>query len=176
MSRSGRPSLLLPALAVLVAGCGYTTQRDMSMERSESGRLPAVAVAPFDNATFRRGLEIRLTRLIADEVRARGPRAAANRGSEDWLLEGTIRAAEERVLSDDTLDRVRQSSFVVTVDITLKDRTTEKVIGSDSFTTREPFSDRAGRIATLEQAEEEALRDMAESIVYWLEARRPKES
>ncbi len=42
---------------------------------------------------------------------------------------------------------------------------------TSSFTESEPFSPRAGRIATADQAAEEAMRDLAEHIVYWLEAR-----
>jgi hypothetical protein len=58
----------------------------------------------------------------------------------------------------------------------VKDKATEKVFKTYSVTKREPYSDRAGRIATLEQAEEQALRDAAEEIVYKLEEARPEGS
>ena len=164
------------ALMLALAGCGYRADRDMSRERDAAGRLPTVAIDPFDNDTFRRGLETRLTRLLSDEVRARSPRAPSAASSADWILKGTIRRAEERVLSEDTKDRVRESSFVITVAVTLTERSTQKTLKTDSFTIRESFSARAGRIATLEQAQEEALRDIAENIIYWLEAQNPKES
>ena len=163
-------------LLLLAASCGYRVDPDMSRARDAHGELPSVAVLPFDNVTFRRGLEARLTRFLTDEMRARSPRAAAARGQADWLLEGTIERAVERVLSEDRNDQIRESSFEVTVSVTLKERSTERILGTDSFTTRESFSARAGRIGTLEQAQEEALRDIAENIIYWLEARNPKES
>jgi hypothetical protein len=75
--------------------------------------------------------------------------------------------------SEDLGDQKRESSFVVTVEVVLEDRTTEKVLRTYSFTEREPFSTRAGRVTTLEQAAEEALRDIAERIVYWLETPDP---
>lgn len=168
-----RFSLLLLAS---LAGCGYSVREDMGHQRKSSGELPVVAVIPFDNLSFRRGLEIRLTRLIDDEVRARSPRAPESAKDADWLLKGTITSAGERVYSEDTGDRIRESSFLITVEVTLQERSTEKSIGTNAFTTREPFSDRAGRVRTLAQAEEEALRDLAETIVYWLEGRSAKET
>ncbi len=162
--------------ALVLAGCSYRADKDMSRARGANGNLPDVAVIPFDNETFRRGLEVRLTRLVADEVRTRSPRAPQAKDSADWILEGTIRHAGERVLSEDRKDEIRESSFEVTVEVTLVERSTQKTLKTDSFTTRETYSARAGRIATLEQAQEEALRDLAENIVYWLEAVNPKES
>ena len=166
--------VLVAALAL--AGCSYRADPDMSRGRDGAGNMPDVAVVPFDNDTFRRGLEVRLTRLLTDEVRARSPRAPQSKDSADWILEGTIRHAGERVLSEDLKDEIRESSFEVTVEVTLIERSTKKTLKTDSFTTRESFSARAGRIATLKQAQEEALRDLAENIVYWLEAGNPKES
>ena len=163
-------SLLAPAL--LLAACGYAVEDDRGHERPGGGSLPRVAVLPFDNLTFRRGLEARLTRLVDDELRARAPRAAYGPAEADWLLKGSILDADERVLSEDRADDVRESSFIVTVEVVLQERATKKVIGTYSFTERAPFSARAGRVATLEQAQEEALRDLAESIVYALESRK----
>lgn len=158
------------APALLLAACGYTAGHVGTGGRAE---LPAaVEVAPFDNATFRRGLEIRLSRDVADEIRARTPRAPQGPERAQWRLRGTIVRAEEQVLSEDLDDEIRESSFVVTVRVVLEDRATEETIGTYSFTEREPFSSRAGRVATLEQAQDEALRDLAEHIVYWLEGRK----
>ena len=62
-------ALLLFLSALACSSCGYTFERDRSQERLESGSLPKVAVLPFDNVTFRRGLEVHLTRMVADEIR-----------------------------------------------------------------------------------------------------------
>ena len=161
------------SLILLLSGCGYTVQTARSEERLADGSLPRIAVAPFDNLTYRRGLEMRLSRLLADEIRGRSPHPPFRRDEADWILQGRITQADERIYSEDLDDQKRESSFVVTVEVVLEERTTEKVLGTYSFTEREPFSTRAGRIKTLEQAAEEALRDVAESIVYWLETRDP---
>ncbi|MHC4549757.1 MAG: LPS assembly lipoprotein LptE [Planctomycetota bacterium] len=159
---------------LLLAGCGYTVQPDRSQARLPDGSLPRVAVLPFDNLTYRRGLEMVLSRLLADEIRARSPHAPTAPDEADWLLKGRIVRADERVYSEDIDDQKRESSFVVTVEVVLEERSSEKVLRTYSFTEREPFSSRAGRVATLQQAAVAALRDIAESIVYWLETRDPK--
>jgi hypothetical protein len=160
---------------LLLAGCGYVVEEDRSEARLSDGRLPEVAVVPFDTRSFRRGLEVRLTRKVDDELRARSPRAPRAPDSADWLLQGTVVRAEERVLSEDTDDVVRESSFIMTVQVRLENRSSGELLGTYSFTESEPFSDRAGRVATLEQAEEQVLRDLAETIVYWLEESQPRE-
>jgi hypothetical protein len=157
------------ALLLALAGCGYTAGRDHGLPRRADGTLPRVAVIPFDNDTFRRGLEIDLSRRLTEELRSRSGRAPAAPGSADWLLTGTVVRATEHVLSEDRNDEVRESSFVITVEVVLEERATGKVLDTADFTEREPFSDRAGRIATVDQAGDQALRDLAENIVYWLE-------
>jgi hypothetical protein len=171
------PASLLAALLALAgcSSCGYTFDRDGGQASlASTGALPRVAVIPFDNATFRRGLEIELTRLLADEVRARSPRAPSGEDDADWLVRGTILRADERIYSEDDDDNVRESSIVIEVEVTIEDLTAEKVIGPYTFRERVPYSARAGRVSTLEQAETEALRDIAERIVYWLEAGHPE--
>ncbi len=166
---------LLPlALLLLPTGCGYTFDRDRGEARLGNGTLPRVAVLPFDNESWRRGLEMRLTRLVADEVRARSPRAPADPSEADWVVTGRILRADERIYSEDRADEVRESSFLVEVEVTLEDRTAGRTHGPYSIVEREPFSPRAGRLSTLEEAAEEALRDVAEKVVYWLESREPK--
>jgi hypothetical protein len=162
--------LLLPACQ----GCGYTVDRDRGEARLPTGSLPRVAVVPFDNATFRRGLEISLTRLLDDEIRARSPRAPASPAEADLLLKGTIVRADERIYSEDRNDNVTESSIVIVVEVTLEDRTAGKVVGPYSYRERVPYSAYAGRVSTLEQAEAEALRDIAERIVYWLAEGHPE--
>lgn len=174
MRSPGPPPITLLAALVALASCGYRFDRDRGEARLASGELPRVAVVPFDNTTFRRGLEIELTRLLDDEIRARSPRAPARPSEADLVIRGTIIRAPERIYSEDNNDNVRESSIVLEVEVTLEDRAAEKVIGPYTYRERDSYSARAGRIATLEQAESEALRKIAERIVYWLEAGHPE--
>jgi hypothetical protein len=171
---TGRAMVLLCVLAG--AGCGYTTRPDRGQARLAGGSLPRLAVLPFDvENTYRRGLEIRLTRLVNDELRARGARTTVSARDAEWLLRGAITSAVERVYSEDRDDRVRESSILISGEVVLVDARTEKELGAYPFTERAPYSSRAGRIATVEQAQEEALRDIAERVVNWLETCKPKD-
>ena len=121
----------VPSLGLLLR---FIRLHKLRLDRGEatlpSGSLPRVAVLPFDNATFRRGLEIELTRLLADEVRARSPRAPAGPDDADWLVRGTILRADERIYSEDENDLVRESSIVLEVEVTLiaeRDSSTEVI-------------------------------------------------
>ncbi len=165
------------AAAVVLAGCsscGYTFDRDRGQARLPSGNLPKIAVIPFDNVTFRRGLEMVLTRFLDDELRARSPRSPVAPSEADWLVKGSIVRADERIYSENKDDVVTESSIVIEVDVTLEDRAAEKIIRTYTFRDRVPDSAFAGRVMTLEQAEAEALREIAERIVYWLEAGHPE--
>jgi len=161
-------------MATALGACGYSFDRDRGQARLPAGSLPLVAVVPFDNVTFRRGLEFTLTRLLDDEIRARTTRARASPEDADWVLRGSIVRADERIYSEDNDDLVRESSIVMVVEVTLEDRAAETVLRTYSFTERVPFSHRAGRLQTVQQAEAEALREIAERIVYWLEAGHPE--
>jgi len=167
--------LLLIALVPL-ACCGYGVRPDHGQQRLGDGSLPSIAVLPFDTHAYRRGLEIQLTRRLADEIRSRSPQSPQAASRADWHVTGTIVRAFERVLSEAPDDSVRESSFWVTAEIVLRDRGTDTIIGTTEITKYEPFSDRAGRFRTWEEAAAEVLREIAEATVYWLEARNTKEA
>ena len=169
-----RYALLL--LAPVLAFCGYGVDADHGQTRLPNGSLPTIFVVPFENNSFRRELELRLTRLVDDELRSRSPQSPAPRAHADWHVTGTITRANERVLSEDTDDSVRESSFRMTCEIVLRDRATDRIIGTYSITKNQPFSDRAGRFQTDFQAAEEVMREIAEATVYWLEAMESKQS
>jgi len=140
-----------------------------------NGDLPTIAVIPFETTSFRRGLEIRLSRRVANEIRARSPRSPADPKTADWHVTGTIVRADERVLSGDVDDSVRESSFWITCEIVLRDPNTDRIIGKTEFTKYQPFSNRtAGRFQTDRQASDEVLREIAEATVYWLESQVEK--
>jgi hypothetical protein len=154
----------LGGLLVLVAGCGYSTSRLVSVPGVSS-----VAVLPFDNDTFRRDLEHRLTRAVAEEVRARTPWRLASPASADALLSGTIRSASTRVLAEDRASEPATDRLTVVVDVRLVDRRSGRVLREWVAYTRDEFArDRFGE--SLEgSAIDAATRSLAEEIVRGLE-------
>ncbi|MEM8884870.1 MAG: hypothetical protein AAGD14_12430 [Planctomycetota bacterium] len=109
-----RGLLLATCLAAGGASCGYSTRPDHGQKPlAATQQLPKIAVLPFDNDTFRRNLENRLSVLVADEIRIRSPQSPESKDKAEWLVTGTITRASERVLSGDIDDSVRESSFIV---------------------------------------------------------------
>jgi len=75
----------------LLTGClGYRAQ---SLFRED---IETVYVEGFDNVTFRRGLEVPLTRAVQDELRLRTPLLFAPRDEADSVLSGELVAADEQ--------------------------------------------------------------------------------
>ncbi len=81
------PALLLVCL--VAAGCGYRAQ---SLYRED---IRTVYVEGFDNQTFRRGLEVPLTRALQEELRQRTPLVFVPRQEADSVLSGELVAVEE---------------------------------------------------------------------------------
>jgi hypothetical protein len=109
---------LAAALPLALASCGYSTKR---LTRVEG--VSTIAVAQFENDTYRRDLEFRLTQAVAQEVRARTSFRIASPASADAVLTGTIRSAETTMLLEDrdTHDPISQR-FRWVVDARLVDR------------------------------------------------------
>jgi hypothetical protein len=160
----------LLALALL-SGCGYTAGP------LSTGGAETIAVAVFDNDTFRREIEVELTQAVVDEVHARTAlRLVDDAAGADLVVRGVIRSFTQRVLADRGPDDVTEAAILVTVDVTVENR----VRGTETpltFQIREPFSTTKGQ--TLASARAEAFENLAEQIVYALEEDglgRPAES
>lgn len=90
------PRVAVALAAAALAGCGYSTRRLV-----EQPGVATIAVAQFDNQTYRRDLEQRLTKVVAEEVRARTPWRMLSPSTADAVLTGTIREATSDVLAED---------------------------------------------------------------------------
>ena len=166
---------LLLVLLLIMGACKYQLGPEgLERPQTQHAELPRLAVEPFDNITYRRGLEILLTQLLNDEVRGRTGSAPVRASQADLILRGKIVTADEIVLSDDVQDRVTESMVVIVVQVDVWDPAAQKSIRTYSLREREPFSPRVGRIRTFDQAATQALRDLAEQIIYGLETDGPK--
>jgi hypothetical protein len=147
-------------------GCGYSTRRLV-----EQPGVASVAVAQFDNQTYRRDLEQRLTRSVAEEVRARMPWRLLSPSTADAVLTGTIRDATSDVLAED--DDPQRTPLArrwrLTVDCTLVARRTGAVLRAYTVEARQEFApDRFGETED-GAATDTVLRTLARRIVQGLE-------
>ena len=161
--------LVVPILALV--SCGYHAGALVP----EGARTVAVPV--FDNDTFRREIEVEITKAVTAEIHARTAlRLIANAGRADLVVRGRIRGFSERVLSDRAPDEVLESAVVVTLEVAYENR----VAGTRwtrRFEIREPYSTFKGQ--TLATARAEAFENLAEKVIQALEGDwpdRPTES
>jgi hypothetical protein len=152
------------ALALL-ASCGYSSKR---LTRVEG--VHTIAVAQFENDTYRRDLEFRLTQAVAQEVRARTSFRIASPESADAVLTGKILSAETSLLIEesDTHDPIEQR-FRWVVDARLLDRRTGRVLREWRAVDRSDWTE--GRFGeSLDASATDVLaRLLAEQVVQGLE-------
>ncbi len=85
----GRSTGLL-ALVVLLAACsGYSSQRLTDFPSART-----IAIVPFENTTFYRDLELRLTQQVVNEVRARTNLGLSTPDRADLVMTGRMYARE----------------------------------------------------------------------------------
>jgi hypothetical protein len=158
-----KPSRILPALLIgttllALAGCGYSTRPLYNPS------YHTVSVPIFNNKSFRRGWEERLTEALKKNIEARTPYKVASQDKADTILTGEIIDDPKTTLTRrfDTL-LPRESQFTVLVNFTWKTRT-GKVL-----TERKEFNRAATEIQQLgereEDAEQWAIERLAAAIV-----------
>jgi Lipopolysaccharide-assembly len=157
--------LVVAATFLGLVACGYSSKRLTHVEG-----VRTIAVAQFDNATYRRDLEFRLTQAVAQEVRARTSFRIASPESADAVLTGTIRSAETTLLIEERdTDEPIEQRFRWVVDARLVDRRTGNVIREWRAVDRAEWTE--GRFGeTLDAYATDVLaRLLAEQVVQGLE-------
>lgn len=108
--------LLLLALALSQAGCGYSSKELFPQE------IRTVAVPIFENRTFYRGVEFELAEAMVKQVESRTPYKVVAPGTAQTILEGTITDIEQTQLSRRRPGGLPQElELTVTVDFVWKD-------------------------------------------------------
>ena len=164
--RRGARGFALAALgSAALSACGYSTHRLV-----EEPSVSTVAVLQFDNKTFRRDLEFRLTRAVAEEVRARTSWRIASPSTADALLSGTIHSAETSILAEDVRSAPIVDRLRMVVDAKLVERCSGKVLRAWRVVDRTEYT--PGRFQeTLEgSAVDRISRQLAEQVVQGLES------
>ncbi len=96
--------------AQLIVGCGYHAQ---TLFRDD---IRTVYVEAFDNVTYRRGLEVVLSRAVSEELRLRTPLVFAPRDEADSVLSGALLEADESTRVE------TESGVVVLQDVSVRAR------------------------------------------------------
>ena len=155
---------LVSLCALLLAGCGYSSRRLTAFPDART-----IAVVPFQNATYRRDLGVRLTRAVVDEVRTRTAYHIGAPESADIVLTGLFDANESvQGLDQDRVPIIQRLSG--TLRVTITERSTNKVLKTQSFFAQAEFlpSDRGETLDA--RGTDEWTRRMAVQVVQMLEA------
>lgn len=157
--------LLCLALAALPggAGCGY----QFGFIRHEGVHSVAVPIFRYSGLEHRRGIEIELTQAIAEEFISRSGLRLVGKGAADAILEGEIVDFQERVISEDRLDNVLESSVLVSLNLRLVRKDGEVLVQRRRMVERADFSVIGGEDEVL--ARRKAFNDLAERIVFAME-------
>ncbi len=159
-----RRALWAAAVAVMLVGCGYNTGSLVSREYS------SIYVPIWENFTFRRGLEFRLTELLQREIERKTHLKLTTEGRADTKLTGEIVDFDQRVLTEDLLDNPVETQVTVVVNFRWEDlRTGQTIVREVALSqTAEAIPGRGevpgGAAAT------EAFEDLAERIVEKMES------
>ncbi len=162
--RRSLPCVCLTVVTLLLSGCGYSTGSLVSREYG------SVYVPIWENHTFRRGLEFRLTRALQQEVERKTHLKLTTEDRADTKLSGEIVDFEQRVVTEDLLDEPVEIQVKVVVSFRWEDlRTGETIVREARLAhTGEAIP---GRGETGEgQAAAEAFQDLAEQIVEKMES------
>jgi hypothetical protein len=116
-----RARALLCVLALGAAACGGCGYAASDLIRSD---IKTVYVQFFDNTTFRRGLEVPLTRAVVDEIKLRTPLLFAPRDEADSILSGELVDVAESTRVRSRTDQVLIRHVTVKVRFRWRDRLT----------------------------------------------------
>lgn len=115
----------------VLAGCGYSTDRDKVIRttNSKNERIHTVALDVFASREFRRGLELQLTEALAKRLEAETPFKLAKKDRADTIITGEIREVRQSTLGRDFRTvRPRETAETVVVSFQWKDLRTGEIL------------------------------------------------
>lgn len=131
--------------------------------------MERIYVPFFQNDTYYRGLEEHLTQEVIDRINERTDLHLVDKNSAEMILEGRVTKYDQRVLSQDTGNRVLESSATVTVQVRLIRASDGSVIDEKTFKDRAEFF--TGLQETLETSQQESFKIISHKILSIVEKR-----
>jgi len=145
--------------AIVLTGCGYSTS---SLIRDD---IRTVHVPVFDNQTWRRGLEVDLTRAIVEELKLHTHLRIAPKDEADSTLEGELVEFTQSVVTKSVDDQVLLKRAQATVRYKWKDNLTKR----DIVPSRSVMETETVALARADPVETWLFRKLAQRIVESLE-------
>ncbi|MGH7132414.1 MAG: hypothetical protein ACREJO_10765 [Phycisphaerales bacterium] len=163
-----RPLLCSALVASVLAGaCSSDPTQGYSVTRPYRNDIQTVAVPVFNNTTFARGMEVRLTESVIGEIRRQTPWKVADASSAQTTLTGTITSSQMRVGSlGQTTGLVEDQVVIVSIDFEWKDNRTGKVlVARRQFQAVQSFVPAQGVQERIELAQNATVQELARDLV-----------
>ena len=162
-SREASPLRRVAALwlvaALILGGCGYTAGSLVSKD------YRTVYIPIWENTTFRRGLEFRLTELLQKEIERKTHLKLTKDERADTKLSGVIVDFRQHVLTEDLQDRPVETQVTVVVNFRWEDlRTGQLILKEDGLTQTGEAVNQLGQTPEGAGAED-AFQDLVAQIV-----------
>jgi len=152
--------LLLPALIAL-AGCGYRLTANPDYVSPVSGKKIAVPV--FANKSYRANLGAFMTESIVDEFSRRSGGKLVGEDGADLVLTGVVNSYASTPVSYSAADKVRAYQAVMTVEATLTEKKTLKVLWKGTIPWSQVYP--VNSVVALQQnSEEAAIREICAKL------------
>lgn len=165
---------VLGALGVLggLGGCSADPTRGYSFSSTFDNQVRTVTVPIFSNDTYYSGLEVRLTEAIITEIRRTTPWRVVESPNAATTLSGSVDDVDMTVLTNRRkTGLIQEQALQVTVSFDWVDnRTGETRVSRRGFRAISSFIPHRGVGEPIEQAESEAIGELARDIVAELRA------
>jgi hypothetical protein len=156
----------VPLLVVALISCGYSSA---PLYRYDSQNT-TVSIPVFENRTNWRNLELDVTQNVVEKVTARTPFRLVDQEDADLLIRGEITEVSRPVLSEGNLDSVIRSSVRYTVNVKIKNRSTDEILQEETDTFSASFAQARGK------SEEAARQEVQHDIGSWVVGMLQKKS
>lgn len=157
--------------AFLTAGCGYHLTGSTEAPSVITGKT--IAIPMWRSKIFRPYLESVLTGSLVDEFALRSGGQVVGEEDADLVLTGTIISYSTVGVSYTAQDQVREYRATMTVDSTLTERRSQKVLWKGIISSSQDYPasidvDAPNRIALQQNSEEAALREISRKLALQL--------
>lgn len=156
---------LLPVIFLLLTGCGYHLSATSGLPPAVAGKTAAIPI--FANKSYRANVGAIMTGSLVDEFARRGGGGVVPEESADLLLTGTVLGYAASPVSYSAADTVKEYRAVMTVEATLTERDTRKVIWKGVLSWGQDYPVSAD-VALQQNSEEAAIREISRQIALQL--------
>ena len=165
----------IPIVCVLLTGCGYHLSATSGLPPAMVGKKIAIPV--FINKSYRANVGAILTGSLVDEFARRSGGKVTSEESADLVLTGTVLSYATSAVSYTAADTVKEYRAVMTVESTLTEKGTRKVIWkgtlswSQDYPANTTFTLQQGSVDTIalqQNSEETAIRELCKKIALQL--------